>query len=118
MEVIQRISAVTLKVADMGVSVQFYRDLLGMELVYGGPSASFSSLRTAQISAPILNLQHGRAQNDWGRIIFHLADVDAFWSYLRENGYNPGKPQDAPWGERFFHVQDPDGHELSFAQPL
>jgi uncharacterized glyoxalase superfamily protein PhnB len=22
------------------------------------------------------------------------------------------------WGERFFHVTDPDGHELSFAWPL
>ena len=27
-------------------------------------------------------------------------------------------PQDAPWGERYFHLIDPDGHELSFAKPL
>ena len=27
-------------------------------------------------------------------------------------------PHDAEWGERFFHVTDPDGHELSFAWPL
>jgi len=27
-------------------------------------------------------------------------------------------PRDAAWGERFFHVTDPDGHELSFAEPL
>ena len=27
-------------------------------------------------------------------------------------------PRDAPWGERYFHVRDPDGHELSFARPL
>jgi uncharacterized glyoxalase superfamily protein PhnB len=27
-------------------------------------------------------------------------------------------PSDAPWGERYFHVTDPDGHELSFARPL
>ena len=27
-------------------------------------------------------------------------------------------PRDAEWGERFFHVTDPDGHELSFAWPL
>jgi hypothetical protein len=26
--------------------------------------------------------------------------------------------RDADWGERFFHFADPDGHELSFAQPL
>jgi hypothetical protein len=24
----------------------------------------------------------------------------------------------APWGERCFHIHDPDGHELSFARPL
>ena len=28
------------------------------------------------------------------------------------------EPRDAEWGERFFHVTDPDGHELSFARPL
>ena len=27
-------------------------------------------------------------------------------------------PRDAQWGERFFHVTDPDGHEISFAWPL
>jgi hypothetical protein len=27
-------------------------------------------------------------------------------------------PADAPWGERYFHIHDPDGHELSFARPL
>ena len=27
-------------------------------------------------------------------------------------------PADAPWGERYFHVLDPDGHELSFARLL
>ena len=27
-------------------------------------------------------------------------------------------PRDAEWGERFFHLIDPDGHELSFARPL
>jgi hypothetical protein len=27
-------------------------------------------------------------------------------------------PADAPWDERFFHLTDPGGHELSFARPL
>jgi len=30
----------------------------------------------------------------------------------------PASPDDAPWGERYFHIRDPDGHELSFARPL
>jgi uncharacterized glyoxalase superfamily protein PhnB len=36
-----------------------------------------------------------------------------------ENGIHPDTtPQDAAWGERFFHLTDPDGHELSFARLL
>jgi hypothetical protein len=27
-------------------------------------------------------------------------------------------PADAEWGERYFHLTDPDGHEISFAKPL
>jgi uncharacterized glyoxalase superfamily protein PhnB len=28
------------------------------------------------------------------------------------------EPRDAEWAERYFHLTDPDGHELSFARPL
>jgi NAD(P)-dependent dehydrogenase (short-subunit alcohol dehydrogenase family) len=27
-------------------------------------------------------------------------------------------PRDAAWGERYFHLTDPDGHQLSFAKPI
>jgi catechol 2,3-dioxygenase-like lactoylglutathione lyase family enzyme len=114
----ERISAITLKVSKMEVSVQFYGDLLGMKLVYGGKDALFSSLRTADAGSPILNLEQGSPTSHWGRMIFHVADVDAFWTLLRERGFDPEKPQDASWGERYFHMNDPDGHELSFAHPL
>ena len=43
---VEKISAVPLKVASMPTSVRFYRDLLGLEIIYGGEEASFSSLRT------------------------------------------------------------------------
>jgi len=33
-------------------------------------------------------------------------------------GFDPEIPRDASWGERYFHMPDPDGHELSFARPL
>jgi len=46
------------------------------------------------------------------------SDVDAFWAYLRAKGFHPESPRDASWGERYFHMADPDGHELSFAHPL
>ena len=52
-------------------------------------------------------------------MIFYVADVDALHARVVANGYQPDTlPRDAEWGERFFHVTDPDGHELSFARPL
>jgi catechol 2,3-dioxygenase-like lactoylglutathione lyase family enzyme len=115
---IEGISAVTLHVSNMQVSVQFYRNLLGLELLYGGERSNFSSLRAGDSGSVILNLEHGHVVSRWGRIIFHVADVDAFWSHLKGNGFDPEIPQDASWGERYFHVLDPDGHELSFARPF
>ena len=115
---IQKISAITFRVVDMKASVEFYRNVLGMNLLYGGEQASFSSLRANDSESAILNLQRSDPVSRWGRLIFHVTDVDAFWTHLREKGFEPEIPRDASWGERYFHMLDPDGHELSFAQPL
>ncbi len=115
---IEKISAITFRVLNMKASVQFYRNVLGMELLYGGERASFSSLRAKDSESAILNLEQGDSVSQWGRLILHVTDVDAFWTHLREKGFDPGIPRDASWGERYFHMLDPDGHELSFARPL
>ena len=98
--------------------MRFYRDVLGMEVIYGGEDAYFSSLRVEDAECPILNLEQGRSATGWGRMVFYVADVDAFWTHLEERGFDPERPQDASWGERYFHMSDPDGHELSFARPI
>ncbi len=115
---VEKISAVTFRVLNMKASVRFYKDVLGMEVLYGGEGAPFSSLRTKDAEYPILNLEQGRSVPGWGRMIFYVADVDLFWEYLRGKGFNPEKQRDAAWGERYFHMPDPDGHELSFARPI
>ena len=52
-------------------------------------------------------------------MIFHVADVDAFHRHAVGQGLKPDfAPRDAEWGERYFHITDPDGHQLSFARPL
>ncbi len=115
---VEKISAITLKVSDMRASVFFYKDILGLQVLYGGEDAYFSSLCPKDEKHTILNLEQGEAITNWGRIIFYVSDVDKFWAYVREKGFNPERPKDASWGERYFHIWDPDGHELSFAQPL
>jgi len=115
---LKRIFAITLRVSDMARSIAFYNELMGLELLCGGRDSFFSSLRTRTIKDVILNLEQGEPHPDWGRLIFYVQDVDAFYIYLRSKGFKPPQPRDALWGERFFHLNDPDGHELSFAQPL
>jgi catechol 2,3-dioxygenase-like lactoylglutathione lyase family enzyme len=115
---IEGISAITLHVSNMQASVEFYQNLLGLELLYGGERSNFSSLRANDSGSVILNLEHGHVVPQWGRIIFHVVDVDAVWSHLKRNRFDPEIPRYASWGERYFHVFDPDGHEVSFARPL
>ena len=114
---VQSISAVTLAVGDMARSVDFYR-MAGFELLYGGPDSEFTSFRAGQ---GYLNLTVRRDYEGrwWGRAIFYVADVDLAHRHVVAAGLTPDTaPCDAPWGERYFHLTDPDGHELSFAKPL
>jgi len=70
------------------------------------------------LAAVVCGYRQGHGVSGWGRIIFRVADVDAFWTDLKEKGFDPEIPQDTSWGEDYFHVLDSDGPELSFAQPL
>jgi catechol 2,3-dioxygenase-like lactoylglutathione lyase family enzyme len=115
---VEKISAVTFQVTNMQVSVQFYRDVLGMEVICGEEESYFSSLRAREAESAILNLEQGHPGKRWGRLILYVTEVDAFWTHLKESGFDPETPEDAAWGERYFHMADPDGHELSFARPL
>jgi catechol 2,3-dioxygenase-like lactoylglutathione lyase family enzyme len=91
---IGKISAITFRVLDMKASVQFYRNVLSMELLYGGEQASFSSLRANDSESAILNLEQGDTASRWGRLIFHVTDVDTFWTHLKERGFDPEIPRE------------------------
>ncbi len=103
---IESISAITLATHDMSRAVRFYR-MLGFEIVHGGDDAAFTSFR---VGTNYLNLIAQPAER---------TDLDALHASIVAAGYRPATaPRDAEWGERFFHLTDPDGHELSFAWPL
>src|SRR6266571_6308473 len=92
---VEKISAITFRVTNMRNSVRFYGDVLGMEIIYGSEDGCFSSLGTKDLKDPILNLEQGTPVAHWGRMIFYVADVDAFWAYLRGKGFHPETPRDA-----------------------
>jgi len=128
------INAVTLATADMAASVTFYQNL-GLNLTYGGTDSNFSTLGAditenifhvnlfaVSLAAlpPTNNPLYGRTGwNGWGRAIFYVTSVDALYAQLLSRALKPeAPPTDAPWGERYFQILDPMGHELSFAMPI
>ena len=114
----ESISAITLAVRDMRAATTFY-EVLGLRRLYGGAEASFTSY---EVGGQYLNLQQvalDDGERRWGRVIFYVADVDAMHARATAAGLRPlFAPRDASWGERYFHLRDPDGHELSFARRL
>lgn len=114
---IESLSAITLATGNMPRAVLFY-EALGFPIKFGGSQEAFTSFA---FGGSYLNLiVDTRAPvNWWGRVIIYVSDVDALYRKALAAGLKPSlEPSDAPWGERYFHITDPDGHELSFAKPL
>ena len=141
---IHKISAVTLIIENMERSCRFYSQIPGFKLVYGSSDDIFTTFEIGEEeheSKMCLNLElrinHNREppnhitanDNGWrrkhfGRIIFHTEDVDKLYSYFKNNDSISSlisfenEPTNAAWGERYFHIIEPDGYQLSFAEPI
>jgi catechol 2,3-dioxygenase-like lactoylglutathione lyase family enzyme len=114
---IEALSAITLATRDMARAVRFY-EALGFPLIVGGANDAFTSFALGHSFLNLIAETHGPI-NWWGRVIIHVSDVDGMYRKAVGAGLAPlFGPRDAPWGERYFHIIDPDGHELSFARPL
>lgn len=115
---IEGISAITLATHEMSRAVRFYR-ALGFEVLHGGEASLFTSFRAGAGYLNVIAQPAERRWFWWGRVIFYVTDVNALYARALTAGCQPTTaPRDAEWGERFFHLIDPDGHELSFARPL
>ncbi len=115
---INSISAVTLATHEMARAVRFYRSL-GFSLRYGGEDSAFTSFSVGTSYLNLIGQTKDRQWSWWGRVIFYVSDVDALHERAVAQGLEPDfTPRDAEWGERYFHLTDPDGHQLSFAKPL
>ena len=112
------INAVTLSTRDMRQAVRFYC-ALGFALDYGGEDATCTSFRMGEQHLNLVACAEHDPVPWWGRVIFYVTDVDAMYERVRAHGISVlTTPRDAEWGERYFHVRDPDAHELSFAKPI
>ena len=124
---VTKISAITLRISDMKKSVDFYSKIPNFKIVYGGSDSQFTSFLIDDVEKSYLNLRINEVAAEtthWSRIIFYTDDVDELFAYMENDetisvlGKLESKPEDATWGERFFHILDPDGYKLSFATPI
>ncbi|MGK2872626.1 MAG: VOC family protein [Alphaproteobacteria bacterium] len=115
---IESISAITLATHDMARAVKFFC-ALGFEFSYGGADSAFTSFHVGGGHLNLMVVPETQTWGQWGRYIIYVSDVDAMYDRALANGLQPEfQPRDAAWGERYFHIKDPDGHELSFAKLL
>ena len=127
---VQKISAVTLKVKNMRNEWQFYSKIPGLSLSYGGPVSSFTSFEIKDDdsnSKSYINLEYTKGlkrDTNFGRIIIYSRNVDTLYDYFKHDQdirrliTIKNKPVDGIWGERYFHILDPEEYELSFAQVI
>jgi predicted enzyme related to lactoylglutathione lyase len=115
-----------LLVADLDRSVAFFRDQLGFECeVYGDPPDFATASRDAATILLALTSDSERIVPNWKIVdkmwnaYIRVDDVDAVYAEVQERGAGIDYTiYDAPHGFREFGVQDPDGHDIAFGQPL
>ena len=113
-----------LLVSDLARSVAYFRDQLGFDCeTYGHPPTFATASRDAQTILLALTdkpiVPHWQVvDNTWNAYI-RVDDVEAIYAEVQERGAGIDYAiYDAPHGFREFGVQDPDGHDIAFGQPL
>jgi predicted enzyme related to lactoylglutathione lyase len=115
-----------LLVADIQRSVSYFRDRLGFESELYGDPPDFAAVSRDQATILLaLCPEPDRIVPNW-RIVdkvwnayIRVDDADAVYAEVQERGAGIDYTiYDAPHGFREFGVQDPDGHDIAFGQPL
>jgi catechol 2,3-dioxygenase-like lactoylglutathione lyase family enzyme len=125
-----KLDAIGLVVADMAATCAFYR-MLGLGIpedagsaphveaaLPGGMRLMFDTEEVARSLDPHWTAPPGRGR---AALAFQLPDaagVDAAFARLTAAGYRGGtEPFDAPWGQRYAVVLDPDGTGVDLFAP-
>jgi catechol 2,3-dioxygenase-like lactoylglutathione lyase family enzyme len=122
-----RLEGLTLAVADVKRSIEFYRDQLGLA-VEVDKAPQFGMIRVGgknggTIGLLSMELTDGAAAKSWTpqqraaiHVEFSTEDLDALYNELKTRGvrfHTP--PHDEPW-ERCMDILDPDGYTVEIAQ--
>jgi len=123
----KEIGAMTLLVADLGRSKQFYQDVFGLKAQHEDADSvmfRFKNMYVFLSKAPVADGPPPDAVLDMartgaGQFAIIVDDVDAVSAELAERGVPVlSGPSDRDWGMRTVTFADPSGHVWEIAQPL
>ena len=126
-----QLDLIGLVVEDMGRSLEFYREL-GMDVpgdadgqphveasLPGGLRLAWDTQETIRSFEPDWQPATGGQQIGLAFRLDSPSDVDAAYERLVSLGYDGHKePWNAPWGQRYALVRDPDGNGIDLFSPL
>jgi glyoxylase I family protein len=120
-----------LSVFDMPVSLAFYRDVLGFEVIHDsgqGDNSGWVMLKAGDTTfmlntayddderPPVPDAAATAAHHDTC-LYFGCPDPDAAYEYLRGKGIELGPPKIAYYGMKQLYFHDADGYNLCFQWP-
>jgi catechol 2,3-dioxygenase-like lactoylglutathione lyase family enzyme len=113
-------------VSDLDRSVAYYRDRLGFDCAVFGDPPDFATaerdeatILLALCDEPTRIVPNWRIVDKIWNAYIRVDDVESVYAEVQQRGAPIDYTiYDAPSGFREFGVQDPDGHDIAFGQPL
>lgn len=121
----RRLDYVVLYVKDLAKSIEFYRDVVGLEFKFEQSGyaefktdgCKFGLFEDSQL-ASLIDTRMG-TDGPSMEIVLLVANVDAEAGRLEKAGVQLlSGPVDRAWGHRTIHFYDPDRHVVEFAQEI
>ncbi len=110
---IHGISLVIAEVTDMSRSVRFYRDVVGLPLMY--ESEAWSTVQAGQVSIGLHTPMSESPKGTGWTVVLDVDDLDALRSRLEEGGCEVSPDHEVPAGKIILFC-DPDGNQLQAMQ--
>src|SRR6185503_7896057 len=106
-----------LTVTSIDSAIEFYRDLLGFQLVSSFPGSACMRLDDVEImfSLPNEHLPFTRPMMT-GSLYFKTDQVDVLWEHLKDRCQVDYRIEDFEYGMREFAIRDNSGYLLQFGQ--
>src|SRR5215510_1293166 len=106
-----------LEVNNLEESLEFYSEILGLEIESSNPNAEpqiasvkSGSLRITLVQQIETMLKSGRGVH----FVLLVTNVEDFYQRLRTRMGDISEPHEECWGGRFISTQDPNGYRLFF----